>query len=291
MSPRPTKTKGKKIFEFALLVFLALLAYVVLLVSCENRLIYHPYKYPDGLWDASVIPFKFEDVWFQAADGVKLHGWYVATENARATWLFFHGNAGNLTHRIENVMLLQNLNLNIFIFDYRGYGRSAGAPDEKGLLLDSEAAYQTLIDRYHTHPEKLFLFGRSLGGFFAADTATRHPVAGVILESTFTSAQDMAKKMMPLLPIGFAIRSKLDAINKVPKLKMPKLFFHGTQDEIVPFKLGQKLYDASAEPKEFYAIEGAGHNDALDIGGAPYFAKIDDFITRTLQARKKTPPS
>ena len=283
--------KGKKILESALLVFLALVAYVVLLVSCENRLIYHPYQYPDGLWEASQVPFKFEDVWFEAEDGVKLHGWYVPTENARATWLFFHGNAGNLTHRIANVALLQSLNLNIFIFDYRGYGRSAGTPDEKGLLLDSEAAYQVLMDRYQTDPDTLFLFGRSLGGFFAADTATRHKVAGVILESTFTSAQDMAKKMMPLLPIGFVIRSKLDAINKVPQLKMPKLFFHGTKDEIVPYQLGQKLYKASAEPKEFYAIEGARHNDTVDVGGAPYFAKIDDFITRTLRATKTAPSS
>ena len=280
--------KGKKILESVLLVFLALLAYVVLLVSCENRLIYHPYKYPAGLWDPSLVPFQFEDVWFKAEDGVKLHGWYVPTENARATWLFFHGNAGNLTHRIENIALLQSLNLNIFIFDYRGYGRSKGAPDEKGLLLDSEAAYQVMVDRYQTDPDTLFLFGRSLGGFFAADTATRHPAAGVILESTFTSAQDMAKKMMPVLPIGFAIRSKLDAINKVPQLQLPKLFFHGTQAEIVPYKLGQELYEAAAEPKEFYAIEGAGHNDTVDVGGAPYFAKIDDFITQTLQPQMNT---
>ena len=183
------------------------------------------------------------------------------------------------------------LGLNVFIFDYRGYGRSEGKPGEKGILLDAQAAYDMLVQTRKVPPDRLFLFGRSLGGTFAAYTARRNPCAGLILESTFTDAKDMAKKMVPFLPIGFAIRSKLDAVNQVPHITVPKLFFHGTEDEIIPYRLGRKLYDAAAPPKEFYDIQGAGHNDTTRIGGAPYYAKLQSFIQETLKNTKPNPKS
>jgi len=284
--------KGKRIFETAVLILAMLVLYAVLLVSCENKIIYHPHKYPDGEWNTENAGLQVEDVWFSASDGVKLHGWYFPNPDAQATLLFFHGNAGNLSHRLDNIRDLVPLGLNVFIFDYRGYGRSEGSPDEPGILLDAQAAYDILIQTRNATPERLILFGRSLGGVFAAHTARHNACAGLILEATFTDARDMANKMVPFLPIGFALRSKLDAVNQVPHITVPKLFLHGTVDEIIPYRLGRKLYDAAAQPKEFYDIEGAGHNDTTHVGGAPYYAKLQSFISTTVnKARSQTGPS
>lgn len=275
--------KGKRILETAGWILGTLVLYAVVLVSCENRIIYHPYKYPEGEWSASAnSALRVEEVWFRAADGVKLHAWYFPSEDPRATVLFFHGNAGNLTHRVENIKHLTPLGLNVFIFDYRGYGKSEGSPGEAGLLQDSQAAYDTLVKTRNVPPETLILFGRSLGGAFAADVAFKNPAAGLILESAFTDARDMARKMFPILPVGWAIRSRLDAVNKVPHITIPKLFFHGTEDEVVPYRLGRKLYEAAAEPKQWYDIQGAGHNNTWFVGGPLYFERIGRFVDDAL---------
>lgn len=268
-------------------VLALLLLCAVFLVACEDRIIYHPYKYPEGIWNPSSFNVQVEDVFFQAKDGTKLHGWYIPSTNAKATLLWFHGNAGNLTHRLENIQQLQPLNINIFIFDYRGYGKSEGKPSEAGIYQDSQAAYDFLIQEKNVVPaESLFLFGHSLGGICAVEVASGNEATGLVLESVFTSAKDMAGQMFPLLPIGWAIRSKLSAIEKVPELKLPKLFLHGTKDEIVSYKLGRKLYSSAAQPKEFYDIEGAGHNDTVAVGGREYFSALDRFITTTLRKKK-----
>ncbi len=265
------------------LLLIILLMYALLLVSCENKIIYHPYKYPDGFWDPQSVGINVEDVYFSSADGLKLHAWFVPVPKPVATLLWFHGNAGNISHRLDNIQRLLPLNLNVFIFDYRGYGRSEGTPDEKGIYLDSQAAYDVLVKTKNIPPEKLFLFGRSLGGVCAAKVAQTNPAAGLIMESVFTSARDMAGKLFPFLPLGKMIRSKMDAVGMVPGLTMPKLFLHGTQDEIVPYKLGRKLFAAAADPKEFYDIEGAGHNDTYIVGGEAYFQAIRKFIVSTLE--------
>lgn len=265
---------------FAGLVAVAAL-FVVLLVGCQNSIIYHPVKYPEGLWDTSNMPLPVQDVWFEAKDGVKLHGWYIPREGAVATLLFFHGNAGNITHRLENVFFLHHLQLNVFIFDYRGYGRSEGDPDEDDIYLDCQAAYDTVLAQPGVMPDSLFLFGRSLGGSFASYTATRNPAAGLILESTFTNAVDMADRMISILP-GWLVSSEFDTVGRVSQLKIPKLFIHGTRDNLIPFTLGRELYKAAAEPKEFYQVVGAGHNNTFQIGGKDYFDKIKEFVTRTV---------
>lgn len=276
--------KGKRIFETAAAILGILILYAVVLVSCENKIIYHPHTFPAGEWDAAKdSALQVEEVWFRAEDGVKLHAWYFPGRDARATVLFFHGNAGNLTHRVPNIEQLTPLGLNVFIFDYRGYGKSEGSPHEEGILKDSQAAYDTLVNVRKVPPEKLILFGRSLGGAFAADVAFKNPAAGLILESVFTDAGDMAWKVFPILPLGWAISSKLDAVNKVPHIAAPKLFFHGTRDEVVPYKLGRKVYEAAAEPKQWYDIEGAGHNDTWWVGGRLYFERIRNFVDESLQ--------
>jgi fermentation-respiration switch protein FrsA (DUF1100 family) len=255
--------------------------FVVLLTGCENYIIYQPSKYPEGLWDTSNMPLPIQDVWFKAEDGVKLHGWYVPSEEAVATLLFFHGNAGNITHRLENIFLLHHLKLNVFIFDYRGFGRSEGDPDEEDILLDSQAAYDTVVAQPGVSLTSLFIFGRSLGGPFASYTAAKNPAAGLILESTFTNAVDMADRMLPIFP-GWMVSSELDTLRRVSKLNLPKLFIHGTRDNMIPFTMGRELYKAAAEPKEFYSIVGAGHNNTWQVGGKEYFDTLKAFITRTV---------
>lgn len=274
--------KGKRILETAAAILAILIFFAVVLVGCENKIIYHPHKYPAGEWDAA-DGLEVEDVWFHAADGTKLHGWYFPATGARATLLFFHGNAGNLTHRVDNIQRLTPLGLNVFIFDYRGYGKSEGAPDEAGILQDAQAAYDTLVTTRRVPPETVILFGRSLGGAFATDVARHNPAAGLILEAAFTNARDMAGEMFPLLPIGWGIRSKLNAIDKVPHIALPKLFVHGTDDEVVPYRLGRKLYDAAAPPKAFYDLPGAGHNDTYRVGGQAYFDRIQRFVDEVLK--------
>ena len=260
----------------------AIVVYIVFLLLFENKIIFHPSRYPEGHWDPASVGVPAQDIYFTSEDGVKLHGWFIPAPKAVATVLWFHGNAGNISHRLDNIQGLAPLNLNIFIFDYRGYGRSEGEPDEQGIYKDSKAAYKTVIGLNSVSVDTLFLFGRSLGGICAVETALNHPARGLILESVFTSASDMSRKVFPLIPLGWGIRSKLDAIGNVPNLKLPKLILHGTRDEIVPYDLGRKLFDHAGEPKKFYPIEGAGHNDTYTIGGRDYFDTLNRFITETL---------
>jgi fermentation-respiration switch protein FrsA (DUF1100 family) len=271
----------KKIFLNTVVGLAAMLAlFMVVLTGCENAIIYQPIKYPNGLWDTSNMPLPIEDVWFTAEDGVKLHGWYVPSEEAVGTLLFFHGNAGNITHRLENIFFLHHLKLNVFIFDYRGFGRSEGDPDEEGIQLDAQAAYDTALAQPGVSPSSLFIFGRSLGGPFASYTASKNPAAGLILESTFTNAVDMADKMLPFIP-GWTISAELNTQENVANLKIPKLFIHGTMDNLIPYTMGRELYKNAAEPKEFYSIIGAGHNNTFQVGGEKYFDTIKDFVVRT----------
>lgn len=262
-----------------------LVSYGLFLVSCEHRIIYHPHKYPEGSWNPSSSLVSKEDVHFIADDGVKLHGWYISSKGSNTTLLWFHGNAGNITHRLDNIEMLKPLNLDIFIFDYRGYGKSEGEPDEEGIYLDSQAAYNWIVKVKKIIPQKIILFGRSLGGICAIEVASKNPAAGIILESTFPSAGKMAKTIFPVLPLSWAIKSRFNAIGKVPNLKLPKLFLHGTRDEIVPYKLGRELFSAAAEPKIFYDIQGAGHNDTFLVGGAGYLNAIDKFIKSIIPFR------
>ncbi len=265
-----------------LLVFFVL-TYAAFLLLFENKIIFHPSRYPEGFWNPASVGVPAQDIYFKAEDGIKLHGWFIPNPNAVATLLWFHGNAGNLSHRLDNIQRLKPLNLNIFIFDYRGYGRSEGEPDEQGIYRDSRAAYKKVLELDGVSVDSLFLFGRSLGGICAVETALNHPARGLIMESVFTNSADMSRQVFPLVPLGWAIRSKLDALGKVPHLKLAKLFLHGTRDEIVPYDLGRKLFEQAGNPKTFYPIEGAGHNDTYIMGGARYFAALSRFITETLE--------
>lgn len=272
--------KGKTILQTTAIIILFLAISAAFVVLAEKKIIFHPYKYPEGIWDPESYGLRVEDVFFQSEDGVKLHGWYVPENGAMDTLIWFHGNAGNLSHRLDHILRLRALKLNVFIFDYRGYGKSEGEPDEEGIYRDSRAAYRALVSEKNISPGRLFLYGQSLGGACAIETALSYPAAGLILEAAFTSAAEMAGKIFPVLPVGSLIRSKFDSLARIPLVTIPKLFLHGDRDEIVPYEMGRKLFEAAKEPKEFHDIPGAGHNDPYLVGGAVYYGAIERFIAK-----------
>ena len=225
---------------------------------------------------------QYESVFFEASDGVQLHGWFVPGESG-VTLLWFHGNAGNISHRVDNVaMLHRRVGASMFIFDYRGYGRSSGMTSEDGTYLDAEAAIDYLRSRTDAAvDQKLVLFGRSLGCAVAVEMAVRHKVHAIILESPFASIRDMARRAYPFLPTGVLVRmvrARYDSISKIRSVHSPLMVLHGDRDDIVPIDTGRELYDAANEPKRFYVIEGAGHNDTYLVGGEPYLDALKAFI-------------
>ncbi len=251
----------------------------VILWGCllEDKLIFHPdlriYRTP------AELGLKFDDVYFSTSDLVRLHGWYIPYGGATTTLLWFHGNAGNISHRVENIRLLHDkVKINIFIFDYRGYGRSTGTVSEVGTYLDGEAAIEYLRLRYSVEPAHLVLFGRSLGAAVAAEMASRVHSAAVILESPFVSVREMAREIAPFLPIGPLLKTQYDTAAKVRNIKSPLLVLHGDKDEVVPFSQGKKVFDVAPQPKWFYRIAGAGHNDTYLVGGDPYFQALKNHI-------------
>ncbi len=228
----------------------------------------------------------YEDLFFVARDGVRLNGWFIPHPEARETLVWFHGNAGNIGHRVQNIRLLHDrTKVNIFIFDYRGYGSSQGAPDEEGTYLDGEAALAIVRERIgKTGADSLVFFGRSLGAAVAAEMALRFPPRGLILESPFVSIPAMARLFFPLLPIGPFLWTRYDVEEKIRNIRVPLLVLHGDRDGIVPLAQGKQVFAAAPEPKRFYTIPGADHNDTFVTGGAAYYEALKDFIESTRRA-------
>jgi len=263
----------------SVIVIVALMvAFALTIRLLEDKFIYFPYKYPEGFWHPERFGLQLEECWFRAADGERLHGWYLHNDDTEATLLWCHGNAGNISDRLDNLAKLANLPVSVVVFDYRGYGKSEGSPDEAGIYLDARAAYDYLVLERGVDPEALIVFGRSLGGAVAVDLVMDRRAAGLVLESTFTSAKEMTRAMFGWLPIGLVIKSRFDSRDKIQRVSLPKLFIHGNADQVVPFKLGRRLFEAAPPPKQFYEIDGAGHNDTYVVGGKPYFQTLMAFI-------------
>jgi hypothetical protein len=253
-----------------------------LLVVFEKRFIYHPSR---SFADDVTPDTPVEDCFFQTDDDVRLHGWWHAAENPESpVLLWFHGNAGNLTHRSQNMEMLARRGFSFFIIDYRGYGRSGGDPSEQGLYRDGLAAWDYLTEEKAVSPERLVIFGRSLGSAVALHTALNRPCAGLVLESAFTSAPAMARELIPVLPVWLLMRSSFNNLNAITELDVPVLIAHGDQDDLVPFEHGRALFEAASEPKRFLRIEGAGHNDTYLVGGDSYFKTLQEFCEKVADA-------
>ena len=255
-----------------------------MLLGLEKYIIYVPERAIEMTPQTEGL--AFEDVWFPTSDGAKLNGWLVRAADARFTLLWFHGNAGNISHRVDNIKYLHRylaspLCPNIFIFDYRGYGRSEGSLSdlsEEATYRDGDGALAYLRGRQDLAHTKLVYFGRSLGAAIAVELARRHPPAGMILETPFTSIKDMARVILPFLPVGGLLRTKYDSLSKIREIRVPLLVLHGDRDDVVPYEQGRRLFEAANEPKTFFTIRGAHHNDTYIVGDRPYFTAWARFL-------------
>ncbi len=265
-----------------LVLAVAYLAVMGIMMLLEESLLFFPTRYPEGeSWQPPGL--QFEDAWFSASDGVKLHGWYVPHQKPRAIILFCHGNAGNVTHRAETLRTLHDrVDVSVLCFDYRGYGRSEGHPNEAGMYADARAARAWLARRAGVAENEIVVMGRSLGGTVAVELAAANGAKGLVLESTFSSVPDVAAAIYPWLPVRLLIRNRFDAAGKISRYNGPLLQSHSENDEIVAFAFGRKLFEAANEPKEFIPLRGLGHNDPQTPA---YFEKLVDFVDRLGRAQ------
>lgn len=246
-----------KLLAVCLLIF-------IMLRWFEHAQVYHPSRAMDAT--GAELGRPFEDVFFKAADGLELNGWFFpANTNSPRTplaVLVCHGNAGNISHRLGICEVMLSTGVNVFVFDYRGYGRSAGRPGEEGTYLDAQGAYRWL--RAKGFPaSNIIAFGESLGGGVAAELAVREPLAGLILQSTFTSVPDIGAELFPWMPVRWLAAIKYDTRRKLPRLRIPVLVMHSRSDDIVQYHHGQRNFAAANPPKLFWDIAGR-HNDALE---------------------------
>jgi hypothetical protein len=257
------------------LAILVLIGIAVLHLALIDRLIFQPSPGVDLAPEA--LGIEAESVFLESEDGVRIHAFFLPSPGATRSLLFLHGNAGNASHRLPNAAELAALGVDVLLLDYRGYGLSEGRPDEKGVYADARAGLEHLRGGRGFPLERVVVFGRSLGGAIAVDLAADRPLAGLILESTFTSVADIAREAVGI-PLGALIGRRFPAEGKIPRVRCPILFFHGDRDRTVPLELGQRLFAAAPSPKAFEIIEGAGHNDTTLVGGAPYYQRIRRFL-------------
>jgi uncharacterized protein len=248
--------------------------------SIDELLLFFPSKYPNGDWSPKNL--NFQDVYFEAADKTRLHGWYCPCQNARAILLMAHGNAGHVASRAAWLRYLQTkAKVSVFMFDYRGYGRSEGTPSVQGALQDALAARAKLCELAAIKETEMLLMGESLGGAIMVDMAARAAPRGLILQSTFSSLKDVAAVHYPRLA-WLVPQTKLNSLSLIPSYRGPLLQSHGDRDRTIPFAVGHKLFLAANEPKELVTVANADHNDWLTEA---YLQRLDQFIARVGQAQ------
>lgn len=270
----------KTLFAATAALLIAYAGLVLLVYFRQDRMLYLPAKAIERTPQA--IGLDYVEVMLRTKDGVTIVAWHVPAKGARRTLLFCHGNAGNISHRLDSIRLFNSLGLNVLIFDYRGYGRSEGRPSEEGTYLDAEAAWDYLTQRRGVPPEEIILFGRSLGGAVAAELALRKSPAALIVESSFTSVADMGQTHYPWLPVRLLAKHRYETAKKIPNIRCPKLVVHSPDDEIVPYEQGLALYEKAAPPKELLAISG-GHSEGFLLSGALYIEGLRKFITTAVK--------
>ncbi|MBI5242594.1 MAG: alpha/beta hydrolase [Elusimicrobia bacterium] len=259
----------------------------------ERANIYFPSR------DFALMPqsfgLKYEELSLKTEDEVKIHGWFIPAVPFKASpkaepadgplaskglvLLYCHGNAGNISGRAFKANIFHRLGLGVLLFDYRGYGRSEGRPSERGTYLDAEAAYRWLTEERRVPPERILLYGESLGNAIAVETALRHAPKALILESAFTSITDMGKLIFPFLPVRWMTTIRYDNLAKIPSIRCPVLILHSRDDAIVPFEMSRRLFEAAPSPKEFFEMRGT-HDDGYIDSGEAYPRAIQAFLER-----------
>ena len=276
--PSQNLKNGRVMRTLVIIIATLLLGYGALLVFVyfsQARMLYFPSRQVEA--SPADIGLSFDQVTLGTQDGLKLSAWYIPSDGAKGFLVFCHGNAGNISHRLDSIRIFHQLRLNVLIFDYRGYGMSEGEPTEKGTYLDAEAAYDFLVNTKGAVPSRVIIFGRSLGSAVAAELALRRRAGALIIESGFTSVPDLGKKFYPHLPVRLMSRFHYETIRKVGRLGLPKLFIHSPADEIIPYEQGRRLFEAAAGPKEFLEIHG-DHNEGFLLSGDTYINGLGKFI-------------
>lgn len=274
----------KFIWTILIVLILAYLAICLLLYFRQDRFIFFP-DMPGRQLVASpqAVNLDYEDVTVATRDGERIHSWFIPAENAGITLLFCHGNAGNISHRLESIALFNSLGLNVLIFDYRGYGQSTGHVSEPGFYHDVYAIWQELTVRRGIAAENIVVFGRSLGAAIASQLATRVKPGGVILESAFSSVPDMGAKLYPFLPVRLLARFRLNNLDHVQASQAPLLVVHSRDDEIIPFTQGERVFASAHEPKTFLPIRG-DHNGGFLYSGRFYLEGVEAFLIKYFPA-------
>jgi len=269
----------KTLLKIALILTAAYSVVVGLMFLRQDSLIFFPEK--DILLTPKNIHCTFSDVQFITKDNILITGWFIPSPRERGVVLFCHGNAGNISHRLDSIKIFNDLHMSVLIFDYRGYGKTQGKPSEKGTYYDGYAAWDYLVNTMNKRPENIVVFGRSLGGAVAAEIARiKHP-AGLIIESTFTSIPDLGAQLYPWLPVRFISKYEYATIEKISAIQCPKLIIHSPQDEIIPFEHGRAIYAQASHPKAFLEITGS-HNEGFLMSGSVYKDGLNMFFGQVL---------
>jgi len=265
---------NQRLLVYAGLILLLCGAYPMLLERYLNHVTFYPAPGIDVNPDQFELPV--EQLYLDSVEGVRIHAFFVAVPESNKALLYLHGNAGNASHRLPTAVAFARLGQNVLLIDYQGYGLSAGQPSESGIYVDGRAGLEYLQTRgFETG--NISLFGRSLGGAVAVDIARQQPLAGVILCSTFSSGADMARAMGLGLMVGL-VRNRFNSVDKIRQLKSPLLSLHGDNDQVIPLRLGKKLFDAAPGNKLWRQIDGAGHNDIMESGGDRFWQPVREFL-------------
>ncbi|MBN1333520.1 MAG: alpha/beta hydrolase [Synergistales bacterium] len=266
-----------RVFVIIIIIYVSLSGIVFLF---QDRLIFQPWKemslYP------SDIGLSFEEVELECSDGTRISGWFLPHDKEKGVFLFFHGNAGNMSHRMDTLELFHDLGMSVLIIDYRGYGNSRGKPSEQGLYQDGIAAWEHLVRTRGVDPSRIILFGRSLGGAVAAHVASISTAGGLILESTFTSAGDLGREVFPFLPVRQLLRHKFDILSRIRSVTFPVMVIHSREDDIIPFKLGKRLYDLINSPDKMILVIRGDHNTGFWESREIYIEGLNHFLEKVL---------
>jgi fermentation-respiration switch protein FrsA (DUF1100 family) len=263
------------------------LGVLLVMLFLENWLLFHPLR-ATVYWLAPPNA-RVQDVELLTVGGTRLHAWWCPVKDwqpGQGALLYCHGNAGNLSCRRESIARWQQaLGVSVLIFDYPGYGRSEGSPTEAGCYASADAAYLWLTRTMNVPPERVLIYGGSLGGGVAVDLASRQPHRALILVKTFISIPEAAQSVYPWLPARWLVRNRFDNLEKIGRCRRPIFIAHGTADRIIPFAQGKRLFEAAGQPKRFLAMRDLDHNDGLP---PEFFSELHSFLEETAPLPKTT---